>query len=389
MSGFNDLIKKKERIVIGILSGTSVDAVDLVLVKIRGAGIGSKVKVMDFASFPIGSKLKEFLLKMSESGSGTVEDVCRMNIVLGIHYGNCVNRFMKSRGLKSSSVDLIGSHGQTVRHMPEYEKSFGITFRSTLQIGDPSVIANVTGITTVGDFRVADVSAGGSGAPLVPYLDFVMFRSRFRNRLLVNIGGISNITYLPNCTSLNDVMAFDTGPGNMLIDYVVKALFGLNMDKDGKHAFAGKVSPSLLQYIKSADDFYSISPPKSTGRERYGQKFAESILRTGKRLAPSDIVATVSEFTAFSIFHNAGKLKLDEVFVSGGGAKNLYLMSRLKEYFSSASVSVLKHNGITSQNKEAVLFAVLANEIVSGKKANVPSVTGSEKNVFLGKICPA
>ena len=389
MIGFSELLKKKERTVIGILSGTSVDAVDAVLVKIRGSGSKSKVNVLDFKSFPISIELKEKILDVSGKHTGQVDELCRLNVILGNLYGKCVNKFISLNNISRDKIDLIGSHGQTVHHLPVKEERFGIKSCSTLQIGDPSVIANVTGITTVGDFRMADIAAGGSGAPLVPYLDQILFGSPNADRLLVNIGGISNVTYLPKKLESSKLIAFDTGPGNMIIDYVMMKLTGKKFDKNGTMAFKGKVNQQLFDFISRTDSYYSAKPPKSTGREYYGRDFSEKILRFGKRISTEDIISTVTVFTAFAIFENVKNLKIDELIVSGGGSKNKAIIQALSSFFMRSKVKCLDEKGINSENKEAVLFALLANEIISGNKANITSVTGANKNVYLGKICPA
>lgn len=389
MNGFFDITKKKTRTVIGILSGTSVDAIDLVLTRIRGSGTDSKIDVLDFRSYPLRNDLKSKIFEVSDKKTGFVEDICRLNIKLGILYSNCVKKFLKSNRLNSAEIDLIGSHGQTIHHLPLSENHFGIKSRSTLQIGDPSVIANITGITTVGDFRVADVAAGGSGAPLVPYLDYVLFRSDNKNRLLVNIGGISNITYLPKKLESSEINAFDTGPGNMIIDYLMNKLFGKKFDKDGKVSAKGKIIEGLFHYICESDKFYRSKPPKSTGREVYGVNFSEKILSNAKGISKEDIIATVTDFTAYTIHYNAKKFKIDDILVSGGGSKNSSIMKSLQKYFYGINVLKFDFKGVNSDNKEAVLFALLANEIVSGNKTNLRSVTGAKKNVYLGKICPA
>jgi anhydro-N-acetylmuramic acid kinase len=389
MNGFFDLLKKEERIVIGILSGTSVDAIDAVLLRIKGSDADSRIDVLDFRSYPVSIDLKSKILEISDRNTGHVDDICRLNVILGLLYGKCINKLLKSNRLSARDVDLIGSHGQTIHHLPFTETRFGIKSRSTLQIGDPSVIANVTGITTVGDFRVADVAVGGSGAPLVPYLDYVLFRSETKNRLLVNIGGISNVTYLPRNADKNKLIAFDTGPGNMLIDYVMMKLFKRKYDSNGKVSAGGKIDKDLLKFICGIDTYYSLKPPKSTGREYYGKTFSEKILNRAKKVSKEDIVATVTEFTALAIYQNAKRFKIDEVLVSGGGSKNNSIMNSLRKYFNRREVMKLDHMGVNLENKEAVLFALLANELISGKKTNLKSVTGAKKNVFLGKICPA
>lgn len=389
MNGFADLLRKKTRHVLGVLSGTSVDAVDIVLVKVSRSGSRPIIEVLGFESFPISPGLRKEILRISDPKTGTVEDICRMNVFLGMHYAKCIKNFLKRKNIAPAYIDLVGSHGQTIQHLPSVEKKEGLRYRSTLQIGDPSVIANQTGITTVGDFRIADVAVGGSGAPLVPYLDGMLFSDPAESRLLVNIGGISNLTYLPVSSEIESLVAFDTGPGNMLTDQLMLELYGRKYDKDGKIAFSGRIDSGLLKAIISYDTFHRKRPPKSTGREYYGSGFISMIMKNAGGIPKENVIATVSEFTAYCIFANARNLKAESILVSGGGAKNKYIMKRLGIHFPNTKVKKLEMMGINESNKEAVLFALLANEVVSGRRSNIPGVTGAAKKVYLGKICPA
>lgn len=389
MNELRSLSSKQERIVAGILSGTSVDGVDTVLVKIKGKGNSMKIKVVDFETFPIRKDLKKKIIDFTTDKSAGTGDICRLNFVIGNLFSGCILKLIKRNNYTSKDIDLIGSHGQTIYHFPYNKKFFGENSKSTLQIGDSSVIANKTGITTIGDFRTADVAAGGDGAPLVPYLDHILFGSKTKDRILLNIGGISNCTYLKKSCTKEKVIAFDTGPGNMLIDAVVKLLFNRKYDADGKISDKGKLNEKLFDYLKKKDKYYKKAYPKSTGREYYGEKFIKDILRKYNNLSPADIVATVTKFTAYTIYYNIRKFKTDEILVSGGGVKNPALMSYLSEYVKDVPVRELNSGGINSDNKEAVLFAVLANELINGVKTNMMSVTGAVKNVYLGKICLA
>ncbi len=383
---------RKFKKAIGVLSGTSVDAVDIVLAGIKGSGNSLKVDVIDYAEYKIPQAVRKFVLETSAAGKGTVDDVCRLNFLLGNLYASKINKFLQDRKIRNSEIDFIGSHGQTIHHLPAGEKKFGYSVKSTLQVGDPSVIANQTGILTVGDFRTADVAAGGGGAPLVPYLDYILFRSGSADRILLNIGGISNITYLKKNCSLKDVIAFDTGPGNMMIDYLASKYFGRSYDKDCRIAKRGKVSAELVYAILKKDGYYDSKPPKSTGRELYGKEFVESVLKKFPKIRKEEAVATFTFYTAFTIIENIKKFVRPrgkfELLVSGGGSKNNVILDYLKTEFREAAVKELDYKGINSSNKEAVLFAVLANETLNGAPSNVTSVTGANKNVILGKICP-
>jgi anhydro-N-acetylmuramic acid kinase len=386
MKKFLSLFNKKSRIVIGVLSGTSVDGVDTVLLKVRGNGINTKIDVLDFESYPIKKELKEYILKCSSKNTGNAENICKLNFLVGHLFAQSINKLISRNNLLTKDIDLIGSHGQTIYHYPFNQKLFSFNTKSTLQIGDISVISNQTGITTAGDFRTADISVNGDGAPLVPYLDYILFSSRTLNRVLVNIGGISNITFLKRSGKQNDVTAFDSGPGNMMIDYLTKKYFNKKYDKDGRISSKGKINPELFKMICSKDRFYKKNPPKSTGREYYSEKFIEDILRSSGKILPEDIIATFTYFTAYTIYHNVKKFRADELIMSGGGARNKTLMNYIKDLFRNIKVKLMDMNGINPDNKEAVLFAVLANELISGNKTNLPSVSGSDRKVFLGKI---
>jgi anhydro-N-acetylmuramic acid kinase len=237
------------------------------------------------------------------------------------------------------------------------------------------------------------MALGGEGAPLVPYFDYLLFNSKSRNRAFLNIGGISNITILEKNAKPNDVLAFDTGAGNMLIDFLAKKLFNKEYDVNGNFAEQGKINERLLKELIKKDNFITKKPPKSTGRERYGMAFIEILLKKFKKISKYDIITTVTDFSAYSVYRNyelfiKNKIKIDELFVSGGGAKNKFLLKRLKKYFGlSVDIKTIDSLGISSDAKEAICFAVLANETISGNPSNIPKVTGAKKQTILGKIC--
>src|SRR5258706_6259917 len=243
---------KKTKLVIGLLSGTSVDGIDAVLLKITGSGIKCKINVLDFETYAFPVNIKRPVLRNSSVPTARVDDICRLNIILGKLFAEAALKLCNKNNLKPDNIDFIGSHGQTIHHLPDKTKNFlGFRLKSTLQIGDPSVIANVTGITTIGDFRTADTAVGGDGAPLVPFLDYMLFRDVRINRALLNIGGIANITVLPKNCKREDVFAFDTGPGNMLIDGAMNKMLGKEYDKDGRMAEKGEIIKALMTWLKS------------------------------------------------------------------------------------------------------------------------------------------
>jgi anhydro-N-acetylmuramic acid kinase len=311
-----------------------------------------------------------------------------MNFALGSIFAQAALEVIAQAGLKTSEVDLIGSHGQTICHLPE------TLVRSTLQIGEPAVIAHRTGIVTVGDFRVADVAAGGQGAPLVPYVDFLLFRDDEKSRAIQNIGGISNVTVLPAGGGLEDILAFDTGPGNMMMDEVVRIITDSreSYDRDGEMASKGTSNHRLLQKLL-AHPFISYPPPKTTGREDFGAHFVRELVdEAGEAgISHADLLATVTAYAAECIYHNYKRFilpeyDLSEILISGGGLHNLTLMALLQERFHSIPVRSVEAYGLVSDAKEAIAFAVLANETIHGNPGNVPRATGADRPVVLGKI---
>lgn len=386
----NSLICNKNRNVAGLLSGTSIDGIDAVLVKVTDSGVKTKLKIIDFFTVKIPSHIKFSILKNSDSKTAKLDEICRLNVIIGNLFAETVKKLQLRN--KNVRIDLIGSHGQTIHHLPLKNNFLSQNVKSTLQIGDPSVIANLTGITTVGDFRIADCAVGGDGAPLVPFLDYILFRSSKYNRALINIGGISNITVLPKSTKKNEIIAFDIGPGNMLIDSLMQKLYGKPYDRNGKVAQKGILNEKLFSFLLT-DKYYRTKPPKSTGREHYGIEFINNIMKIARNIPKQDIIRTASEFTAYSIWFNylkfiKPKVIIDELILSGGGANNPALMKYLKDRMKGVRIKKINSFGINADSKEAVLFALLANECISGNTANMKLVTGSKKDVILGKICP-
>jgi anhydro-N-acetylmuramic acid kinase len=380
-------------LVVGLMSGTSLDGIDAVLLRVRGNGASTRFVQLAYAEFPFPRGLRSALLKNSIPVTSRVDEIVRLNVVLGDLYAQAVARLARRAGVSLRSIDLIGSHGQTIQHLPRPVRIFGRTVCGTLQIGDPSVIAALTGITTVGDFRIADMAVGGQGAPLVPYFDWLVFRSRTRNRLLLNIGGIANITVLPRNCSQEQVSAFDTGPGNMVVDSLMHEFYGKPYDQDGRVATKGAVSLDLFGAMVR-HPYLRLRPPKSTGREEFGEEFLRDLLRSAKGYDREDIVATASQFTAYAVFDGyrrfvGRRMKADEIIVSGGGARNRFFLDELRRYFPGSSIRPIDEFGISSDAKEAICFAILAHETIAGNAANLPRVTGARKRVVLGKICRA
>jgi anhydro-N-acetylmuramic acid kinase len=310
-------------------------------------------------------------------------------------FAEAIIKLCRKSRIGLNTIDLIGSHGQTIYHNPEGRRFGKRILRSTLQIGEPSVIAQRTGITTVADFRPRDMAAGGQGAPLVPFADYVLFRDKKRNRAIQNIGGIANVTYLPAGCQLHDIIAFDTGPGNMIIDHIVSLMSNgrKKFDRDGKIAARGTVNGRLLNNMLR-HPFFSCHPPKSTGRELFGKEYCDTLYyhATRKKISPEDIAATVTAFTAVSIARSYRQFlpKMpDEIILCGGGAKNNTLIKMLRQETDKVKILISDELGISCDAKEAISFAILAYATIKGIANNVPSATGAEQSLILGKITPA
>lgn len=393
MNWLDPILNKNPRLAIGLISGTSMDGVDAALVSIRNHGEEIHLELQEFLTHPYPDELKDMLLKGSTTGSGSIDEICRFNFLLGEIFADAALALLKQTGTQSADVDFIGSHGQTLQHLPTPDEMFGYKIASTLQLAEPSVIAKRTGIVTVADFRPADMALGGQGAPLAPYFDFIAFRSPEKSRVLLNIGGIANVTVLPKACSANEVRAFDTGPGNMVIDYLTQTFFSTPYDAAGDIARAGDLSQELLDIVLQ-QPFFKKPPPKSTGREEFGRDFSERFVETAQTLGlkPEAILATATELTVVAILnsldaHVSPELPIDEIIVSGGGVHNRFLMQRLAGHAAPITVTSLDEHGIPVDAKEAVCFAVLANETLCGRPGSVPSATGAREATILGKIC--
>lgn len=384
------------RRVVGLMSGTSADGVDAAVVELSGNAESTRLGQVVFRRIPYLPELREKVLALMLPETSRVDEICRMNFILGEVFADAALQAIKAAGLRTDDIDLIASHGQTIYHIPSAETYCGITTRSTLQIGEPAVIAERTGITTVADFRVRDVAAGGQGAPLVPYADYILLRDTEKSRVIQNIGGIGNLTLLPAGCSLDEVIAFDTGPGNMVIDAVVSIVTGgeLEFDEDGKIAASGNVVRGLLDWALS-HPFFRKDPPKTTGREEFGMCFTKEIVERAqaKGIGDSDLVATVTALTAESIVMSYERwvppvCNLDQVIIGGGGSYNRTLINMLRERLPGVEVIVHEDVGISSDAKEAIAFAILGNDAAAGCFTNVPKATGARHGATLGKIIP-
>ncbi len=395
MKSFHELLTRQTKKVIGLMSGTSADGVDAALVEIRGHGLSTQIDLITFDTFPFDAEIRTRIFNLFHPETSRVDEICEMNFLIGELFAQASLTLVERAQLCTDDIDLIGSHGQTIYHLPPQEGMLHIP--STLQIGEPAVIAHRTGIPTIADFRVADVAAGGQGAPIVPYVDFLLFRRADETIALQNIGGISNVTLIPAGANARDVIASDTGPGNMIIDALVEIVTDgtQRYDPSGQFAAQGKICESLLtEWLRHP--FLAIKPPKTTGREVFGAQFARQALKQGEAagVSPFDVIATITEFTAQTIFDYYGRFLLPNhcihtIYISGGGVHNMTLMQRLKSLFHPTPLRSIDSDGMPSDAKEAVAFAILANEAVHANPTNLPQVTGASLPKVLGKFVPA
>jgi anhydro-N-acetylmuramic acid kinase len=389
----------KARIVAGVMSGTSADGVDVALVRISpGTGEVPRIKLLGHCGFAYPRPVREAVLAAMDAQSMSVADMSRLHWRLGEIYADCIEKTATKFSLKPA---LIGLHGQTIYHQAHPERFLGRPVRTTWQIGEPAVIAERLKLPVVSDFRPADLAAGGQGAPLVPMLDYCLFRSATKSRVLLNLGGIANVTAIPAGAGLDGLLAFDTGPANMLIDGLMQAAFRKEYDRAGKVAARGRVlKPVLDELLKQP--FFAAAPPKSCGREEFGAAFLDRMMKLSAAAGGNemDAVATATELTVASILdayarfcwphlgQRAPLARATELIAAGGGVRNSFMMSRLRERFAALGVRVLTADdvGVGAQSKEAVAFALLAWLTWHNHPGNVPAATGASRPVVLGKV---
>jgi len=402
---------KPAHLVIGLMSGTSADGVDAALCEIAGVGRGGlKVRLLAESAQAYPASIRARILDACREGGGSSAELCALNFQIGEVFALAANSVLKAANLTKENVDLIGSHGQTIWHIPPQRRGTGGLCQlaripaspgSTLQLGEPAMLAERTGIPVVSNFRTRDMAAGGQGAPLVPLVDYLLFSSDTSARVALNIGGISNVTYLPPRCGPAEVIAYDTGPGNMVIDALVRFMTAgageKSYDKDGAIAASGTVNEELLS-VMLRHEFLRRPPPKSTGREEFGESYARELCNwganRGKALQPQDAIATATRCTALSIAASLQEFilpkgPLDELIVSGGGALNPVLMRHLRGLLPQVRVSTSEEHGIPVKSKESIAFAILARETILGRPGNLPSATGAAGPRVLGQITPA
>jgi anhydro-N-acetylmuramic acid kinase len=381
-----------EKYVVGLMSGTSLDGIDAALVSIKEQNETFDIKLINFSTLPFSGEMKEKLLELCNPEKARIQDISSMNMLLGELFADAAKKVVAEAKMNMDQIDMISSHGQTIFHQPEAVEIAGTSMTSTLQIGDIAVIAERTGVMTIGDFRTRDMAAGGQGAPLVPYADYLLFKNSAFGRVLVNIGGIANITVLPAGCDEHGVLAFDTGPGNMLIDaFTALATDGKqSFDKNGDMAARGKVNESWLNELL-AHPYYQLAPPKSTGRELFGHDYAKQLWEDASHLTVEDRMATITELTARTlandITHYIVQGEIEEVLVSGGGWHNKALLESLRNRLPShIRMDSTDQAGLSSDAKEAIVFALLGYQCFMKRTNNLPAATGAKKPVIMGKI---
>lgn len=379
-------------LVAGIMSGTSVDGIDVALVEINGAGHKISTELVGFEAIEFPEGVRDEVLEVTGSAT-TCGRISQLNFLLGRVFADALATACECLGMPPERLELVGSHGQTIYHQAEPHPVRGFPVSSTLQVGEPAYIARVAGVPVVSNFRAADVVAGGHGAPLVPFADYILFRDANVNRVALNIGGIANLTAIPAGAGPDQLIAFDTGPGNMVCDYLVETFTSgaERFDRGGRMAAEGEPDAGLLAELLE-DPYYRAPAPKSTGRERYGAKFSARLLKRG--LPPEVLVASAAQLTARTILLGIDRLvrpvmAIDELIVSGGGWHNPGIIEPLRDGLPSTRVRSTDDFGIGVDAKEAVAFAILAYEAFHHRPANVPSATGADRPVVLGSITPS
>lgn len=394
----DDQINLEPKLVIGLMTGTSMDGIDAALVRIepeesqaltREELPALKVENLSNFLYPYPDDLKKALNELVEVPDVTLKQLCKFNFLMGELLAQAAGEVARNYGIHISRVDLIGSHGQTLYHLPDAKNEYGMPVRSTLQIGDSSVIAQRTGVTTISDFRQADIVAGGEGAPLVCFADKILFADNEKTRLIQNIGGMANVTVLPHN---KPPFAFDTGPGNILIDLITKEHFNKDYDENGYIASSGQINENWVANVINQQPYFMQKPPKTTGRELFNSEYIEHVLTMFPVDAPEDLVANFSALTAKTIAKAykdfvLPKVTASEIIVGGGGAANPFLLMNIQRYLDY-KVPVKQHEdyGISNKFKEAIAFALLAYTSYYRIPNNLPSCTGAKQNVVLGKV---
>lgn len=374
---------------IGIMSGTSLDGVDTVLVEIENHGINTKLKVIEYNEYPMPASTRMKIKQVCDEKNSHVDLICSLNFEIGYLFVEAVKRLLEKANFNSSQLDFIATHGQTIYHIP-FQRDDLIS--STLQIGEPAILAYEFNTTVISNFRVMDMAAKGQGAPLVPYSEYILYSEKGKNIALQNIGGIGNVTLLNEDLDIDHIEAFDTGPGNMMINEACRLLYNQPFDHDGYHASQGHIIDEMLEELMN-HPYMNKLPPKSTGREEFGENYVKELIEKYNGYDKNDYIKTFTYFTAKSIEYHyrrdiMSKCHLDKVIVGGGGSHNQTLMKMIKALLYDIEVYTQDEIGYSSDAKEAIAFAILGNETLHQHFSNVKSATGAMHNVVLGNITP-
>ena len=385
-------------LVLGLMSGTSADGIDVALVRVtdslRGSPAAPRALLVNFAAFPYPPAVREAVLRLANGAATSTREISQLNFRLGELFADAALRACRKFRVAPSRIALIGSHGQTLYHQGAPSPFLGARISSTLQLAEPAVIAERTGITTIADFRPADIAAGGQGAPLVPFVDYLLYRHPRRGRVALNIGGIANVSVLPAAAQPKNVFAFDTGPGNMIIDALASHFTRgrLRYDRDAQLARRGHLLPELLNELL-AHPFFRMPPPKTAGREEFGTPYVERLIAHAKRrrIRPADLIHTATAFTAVSIARALRdfvfpRAQVNDLIISGGGARNPLLVAYLVALLPSLKIISADEFGVPGDAKEAFAFAILAYEAFHRHANNLPSATGARHSAIMGKI---
>ncbi|MEG0823549.1 MAG: anhydro-N-acetylmuramic acid kinase AnmK [Erysipelotrichaceae bacterium] len=373
---------------IGLMSGTSLDGIDAVLCEITGSKETTSVEQLGFVTVPYSNDLVEKIKASCDISTSDVQTICSLNFELGKAFSKAVTMLLEETQF-DKKIDFIATHGQTIYHLPHANNKYEA---STLQIGEPAILAYDHHTKVISNFRVMDIAAKGEGAPMVPYSEYILYNKKNKTTVLQNIGGIGNVTILPAKGTIEDVYAFDTGPGNMMIDEAMKQLYNKNYDKSGETAAKGQVIEELLQKLLS-NPYINKIPPKTTGREMFGKQYITPLIKEYKKYNKEDIITTLTKFTALTIALNykmfiMNRHTIDTVIIGGGGAHNTTLLNYIKEELEDIEVITQEEAGYSSDSKEAIAFVILGNETLHGNSSNIKLATGAKHSVILGNITP-
>ncbi|HEV2386005.1 MAG TPA: anhydro-N-acetylmuramic acid kinase [Candidatus Acidoferrales bacterium] len=378
--------------VLGLISGTSADGIDAALARVTGTPPRLGVRLEHFVTIPYPAAVRREILRVAEGGRATSGAISQLNFLVGELFAEAALGACRRFRTSIASVDLIGSHGQTIYHQGKPSRRCGRQVASTLQIGEPAIIAARAGVPVVADFRPADMAAGGQGAPLVPFVDFLLYRDERCGRVALNIGGIANVTVIPASAQPEAVFAFDTGPGNMVVDALVARLSGgrESYDRDARLACRGRLIAGVASCLL-ADAYFRLPPPKSAGREQYGRRYVERLLRLARGAPAADAIATATLLTPLVILDALhrfvfSRVRVDELIVSGGGARNPLMLAQLEAGLSRVRIRHAAEFGVPGDAKEALAFALLAYETWHRRAASLPAATGARRPAILGKV---